>query len=79
NAVRHSGADTVSVEITVADDLTIVIEDDGCGVPSDVAPSGLTNLARRAEEAAGTFTITAGTETDGRTAGTRLCWQVPLR
>ncbi|MGW4720950.1 GAF domain-containing sensor histidine kinase, partial [Nocardia sp. NPDC004260] len=31
NAVRHSGADTVSVEITVADDLTIVIEDDGCG------------------------------------------------
>ncbi|MFI5541976.1 sensor histidine kinase, partial [Nocardia sp. NPDC051900] len=79
NAVRHSGADTVSVEITVADDLTIVVEDDGCGVPTDVAPSGLTNLARRAEESAGTFTITAGTEPDGRTAGTRLCWQVPLR
>ncbi|MET9030004.1 GAF domain-containing sensor histidine kinase [Nocardia sp. NPDC004168] len=79
NAVRHSGADTVSVEITVADDLIIVVEDDGCGVPTDVAPSGLTNLARRAEEAAGTFTVTAGTEPDGRTAGTRLCWQVPLR
>ncbi|MEV6257212.1 GAF domain-containing sensor histidine kinase [Nocardia sp. NPDC051911] len=79
NAVRHSGADTVSVEITVADDLIIVVEDDGCGVPTDVAPSGLTNLARRAEESAGTFTITAGTEPDGRTAGTRLCWQVPLR
>ncbi|WP_083880649.1 sensor histidine kinase [Nocardia araoensis] len=79
NAVRHSGADTVSVEITVADDLTIVIEDDGCGVPTDVTPRGLSNLARRAEESAGTFTITAANGPDGRTAGARLCWQVPLR
>ncbi|MBF6195935.1 MULTISPECIES: sensor histidine kinase [Nocardia] len=79
NAVRHSGADAVTIDITVADDLIIVVEDHGCGLPPDVAPSGLTNLARRAEEAAGTFTLTAGTGPDGRAAGTRLCWQVPLR
>ncbi|WP_169810754.1 sensor histidine kinase [Nocardia beijingensis] len=79
NAVRHSGADTVTIEITVADDLAIIVEDDGCGLPTDITPSGLTNLARRAEQAAGTFTLTAGTGPDGRAAGTRLCWQVPLR
>ncbi|MGY1941787.1 sensor histidine kinase, partial [Nocardia gipuzkoensis] len=38
NTVRHSGAKSVSVEITVADDLTIVIEDDGCGMPGEVTP-----------------------------------------
>ncbi|MEU5763830.1 GAF domain-containing protein [Nocardia sp. NPDC047648] len=79
NAVRHSGADTIAIEITVADDLTVVIEDDGRGMPADVTPSGLTNLARRAEQAAGTFTVTAGTGPDGNAAGTRLCWTVPLR
>nr|WP_280479717.1 ATP-binding protein [Nocardia asiatica] len=52
NTVRHSGAASVSVEITVADDLTIVVEDDGCGMPGEVTPSGLTNLARCAEDPA---------------------------
>ncbi|MEU2036536.1 sensor histidine kinase [Nocardia amamiensis] len=78
NAVRHSGAESVSVEIAVADDLTILVEDDGCGMPENVTPSGLTNLARRAEEADGTFTIGSGTGPEGSTAGTRLCWKVPL-
>ncbi|MGW4719184.1 sensor histidine kinase, partial [Nocardia sp. NPDC004260] len=79
NAVRHSGADTVSVEITVADDLTIVIEDDGCGLPSDITPSGLANLRARAENASGTSTLTAGIGPDGSPVGTRLHWTVPLR
>ncbi|MBF6470133.1 sensor histidine kinase, partial [Nocardia beijingensis] len=79
NAVRHSGADAVSIEVTVADDLTIVVEDDGCGMPTDLTPSGLANLARRAEQAAGTFTVTAATGPHGSPVGTRLCWQVPLR
>ncbi|MBF6301931.1 GAF domain-containing protein [Nocardia amamiensis] len=78
NAVRHSGAESVSVEIAVADDLTILVEDDGCGMPENVTPSGLTNLARRAEEADGTFTIGSGTGPEGGAAGTRLCWKVPL-
>ncbi|MGY1946009.1 sensor histidine kinase [Nocardia asiatica] len=75
NTVRHSGAAPVSVEITVADDLTIVVEDDGCGMPGEVTPSGLTNLARRAEDAAGSFTVASGTGSDGDSAGTRLCWK----
>ncbi|WP_249645585.1 sensor histidine kinase [Nocardia sputi] len=78
NTVRHSGAESVSVEITVADDLTIVIEDDGCGMPREVTPSGLTNLAQRAEQAAGTFSVTPGNGPEGK-PGTRLCWKVPLR
>ncbi|MBF6223400.1 GAF domain-containing sensor histidine kinase, partial [Nocardia abscessus] len=78
NAVRHSGAESVSVEITVADDLTIAVEDDGCGMPQDITPSGLTNLAQRAEEAAGTFSVTTGDGPEGK-PGTRLCWKVPLR
>ncbi|MGK8524968.1 sensor histidine kinase [Nocardia asteroides] len=78
NTVRHSGAASVSVEITVADDLTIVVEDDGCGIPREITPSGLTNLAQRAEQAAGTFSVTSGDGAEVE-SGTRLCWQVPLR
>ncbi|MGQ4600782.1 GAF domain-containing protein [Nocardia sp. R6R-6] len=79
NAVRHSGAQSVSVAIAVADDLTILVEDDGCGMAANVTRSGLTNLARRAEEANGTFTIASGTGPAGQPTGTRLCWKVPLR
>ncbi|APA96426.1 Histidine kinase [Nocardia seriolae] len=75
NAVRHSGAETLTVAVDVADDLTIVVTDDGCGIPDDVTSSGLNNLASRAEQAGGTFTILPNP--DG--TGTRLRWSVPLR
>ncbi|WP_028476917.1 GAF domain-containing sensor histidine kinase [Nocardia sp. CNY236] len=78
NAVRHAEAESISVEIAVDDDLTIVVEDDGRGIPRDITPSGLTNLARRAEGSGGTLTITPGTGPDGEIAGTRLSWRVPL-
>ncbi|MBF6176628.1 GAF domain-containing sensor histidine kinase [Nocardia blacklockiae] len=74
NAVRHSGATALTVTVTVADDLTLVIEDDGRGLPADLTPSGLTNLADRAAEADGHFDISPrdiGT-------GTRVCWTAPL-
>lgn len=74
NAVRHSGAATLTVEIDVADDLIMVISDDGCGIPADITPSGLNNLARRAEQADGTFTFLPQTDD----SGTRLHWSVPL-
>ncbi|MBF6328340.1 GAF domain-containing sensor histidine kinase [Nocardia transvalensis] len=79
NAVRHSGADTVEVELAVADDLTVTVTDDGCGIPDSITPSGLVNLRRRAESAGGSCTVTAGEPGGGHRRGTRLFWSVPLR
>ncbi|MGJ6124006.1 GAF domain-containing protein [Mycolicibacterium sp. Y3] len=74
NAIRHSGAAEVTVSIVVADDLRIVVSDDGSGIPPDnQRSSGLSNLARRAELAGGDFTVTGG-----RTGGTQLQWSAPL-
>ncbi|WP_107655302.1 sensor histidine kinase [Nocardia suismassiliense] len=79
NAVRHSGADTVAVEISVDDDLTIAVTDNGWGIPNHVVRSGLRNLEQRAEKADGQFTVgPAGNTTDDDMPGTRLCWSVPL-
>lgn len=75
NAVRHSGAQTLAVEVDVADDLTVIVSDDGCGIPDDITPSGLNNLARRAESVGGQFAVLANA--DG--SGTSLRWSVPLR
>ncbi|WP_458686817.1 sensor histidine kinase [Nocardia tengchongensis] len=73
NAVRHSGATTLTVEITVADDLTITVEDDGRGIDDNITPSGLANLAHRALQAGGHFTTSSVTPN-----GTRLYWTAPL-
>lgn len=73
NAVRHSGATTLTVEIFVADELSITIEDDGCGISDDITPSGLNNLAHRASQAGGHFTTSPATPT-----GARLHWSAPL-
>ncbi len=82
NAVRHSGAETVAVEISVDDDLTIVVTDNGWGIPNHVVRSGLRNLQQRAEKADGDFVVgPAGRPEDADREGmpgTRLCWSVPL-
>ncbi|WP_458688920.1 GAF domain-containing sensor histidine kinase [Nocardia tengchongensis] len=83
NAVRHSGADTITIDIGVADDLTIVVADNGRGIPDSITPSGLTNLARRAEQSGGRLAVyprreTTGDDEDGTTVGTKLHWSVPL-
>ena len=58
NVVKHARATTVTVSITVADELVVQVIDNGIGLPADVTPSGLANLALRAEKAGGTFTTT---------------------
>ncbi|MEU6586242.1 GAF domain-containing protein [Nocardia sp. NPDC046763] len=74
NAVRHANAHSLSVTLDVADDLTITVSDDGTGIPDNITPSGLSNLARRAQELGGTFTILPNPDD----TGTRLRWSAPL-
>ncbi|BBZ68619.1 hypothetical protein MINS_40480 [Mycolicibacterium insubricum] len=73
NVVRHADADTVSVNVTVDDDLTITVVDDGVGMPEAISASGLANLASRARECGGTLDVRPGPG-----GGTRLEWTAPL-
>lgn len=76
NAVRHAGAGTVQVTVSVDDLLVLSVTDDGTGVdPSVSRRSGLANMRTRAEELGGDFSLSAGP--GGR--GTELRWSVPLR
>ena len=73
NAVRHAGAGTVTVNVRVEDDLTVEVFDDGCGMPTDITPSGLTNLRTRAAAVGGQLRITTAPG-----GGTAVCWTAPL-
>jgi signal transduction histidine kinase len=73
NAVRHAGAHTLTITVTVDDQLCIEVIDDGCGITGDVTGSGLRNLFDRAQEVDGELTIT-----DATGGGTALRWSAPL-
>lgn len=73
NAVRHSGASELTVVVEVADDLSIEVSDNGCGIAAEVTESGLGNLRARASSAGGAFTVT-----DRPGGGTVLRWAAPL-
>ncbi len=73
NAVRHSGAHTLTVNVRVEDELSLEVIDDGCGMPADVTASGLNNLRARAEQVGGTLTLNAAPG-----GGTVLRWVAPL-
>lgn len=74
NAVRHSGATHLNIEIAVADELCIDVVDDGCGIPADnQRRSGLANLHRRAEQVGGVCTISTPAA-----GGTAIRWTAPL-
>ncbi len=73
NVAKHSGARNARVSVTVADDVALVVTDDGCGVSGEVfGGSGLGNLAARAEELGGTSSLG-----DAPGSGCRLVWRVP--
>lgn len=73
NAVRHSKATAITVNVTVGDDLIVEVVDNGQGVSGDITGSGLTNLRRRAEDAGGSFALE-----NVEAGGTRLRWAAPL-
>ena len=74
NAVRHSGATQLTVEVAVADELDIMVTDDGCGISADnERRSGLANMASRAEQIGGRCHL--ATPSGG---GTEVHWTVPL-
>jgi signal transduction histidine kinase len=74
NAARHAGAMSVDVRLTVSDEVTLKVSDDGTGMPPGTSRrSGLANLAQRAESLGGDFEIQSE---PGR--GTRVTWRVPL-
>ncbi|MBT0567183.1 GAF domain-containing sensor histidine kinase [Williamsia sp. CHRR-6] len=74
NAIRHSGGTQGTAVVSVSDQVSVVVTDDGSGLPTSVTRRGLANLASRAEEFGGSVSVDAGP--DGR--GTTVTWQVPL-
>jgi signal transduction histidine kinase len=74
NAVRHASASHVSVTVTVRDEFTLEVADDGGGIPEgESRRSGLANMQRRAELLGGDCTIDSGPDT-----GTLVRWSVPV-
>ncbi|CCQ13533.1 Sensor kinase, two-component system [Rhodococcus sp. AW25M09] len=74
NVVHHAQGDTVTVTLSVGDDLDIVVSDNGIGMPEDTTSSGLSNLGARAVECGGSLTIAPGSSG----SGTEVTWSVPL-
>lgn len=74
NALRHSGASRLTVEISVADMFILDVSDNGCGIPAgNSRHSGLANMKHRAEGLGGTCEITNPPE-----GGTRVHWIAPF-
>lgn len=74
NAIRHSGADTISVSVGVVKGrVTVVITDNGAGFAEPEKRRGLANLEDRARMLDGECIITSAPD-----AGTSLEWSVPL-
>ncbi|MFD4674375.1 GAF domain-containing protein [Lentzea sp. NPDC058450] len=73
NAVRHADATELTVLIDAGEDVVITVQDNGVGIPADVARSGLRNLAHRASKFGGSLAVRA---TEG--GGACVVWRVPL-
>ena len=74
NAIRHSGASRLEIAVTVAENFTLEITDDGTGIPPhNHRASGLANMHRRAEVLGGICDIGPGSD-----GGTKVHWTVPL-
>jgi signal transduction histidine kinase len=73
NVVRHAHARHVGVSVHAGEDLVLIVEDDGTGIPPGGRRSGLRNLADRARNLGGSFETR-----DREGGGSVLEWRVPL-
>ena len=75
NAARHARARKVDVEVKVdGTHVTLTVMDDGVGIPAKGRRSGLANLAERAQQLGGRFSVDPGAG-----GGTVLVWSVPVQ
>jgi signal transduction histidine kinase len=76
NVIRHSRARRVYVDVDVDDLASLIVVDDGVGLPRHTAHhgNGLRSMRERAERLGGAFDI--GGRPDG---GTTMSWHVPLK
>lgn len=73
NVIRHADATTLDVSVDVTQrTVTLQVVDDGRGIDTSRAWSGLQNLCKRAEQLGGTCTVRGGE------GGTVLTWRVPI-
>ena len=73
NAARHAAAEHVTVTLDVGDEVVVEVLDDGRGINTTIARSGLANLESRALARGGRASVEQVPE-----GGTQLCWHVPL-
>ena len=74
NTSRHAHATRLEVSLDVSDaGVTLIVRDDGVGIPADGRRSGLSNLKERAFALGGEFTAA-----QPAAGGTQLTWHVPL-
>ncbi|MEW9549841.1 GAF domain-containing sensor histidine kinase [Nonomuraea sp. NPDC050783] len=86
NVVRHARASRADVAVEVAGGrLSLVVRDNGVGLPPGGRRSGLRNLEERATRLGGSFTAEPADPAEhrrpgepGRPGGTVLRWSVPL-
>lgn len=73
NVARHAGASKVEVSVRAADDVSLVVTDDGSGLRDVTRRSGLANLEERAAQFGGSMHVDS---VPG--GGTTLSWRIPL-
>jgi len=74
NAVRHSGADSIRVSVSVDNgSVCILIQDNGTGFSMPSLGNGLANMRHRATVLGGSFDISSSPE-----MGTALTWTAPV-
>jgi two-component system sensor histidine kinase DevS len=75
NVVRHANASAARIRVALVGDLlTVVVDDNGCGLGNPTRSSGLTNMRQRAESHGGTLELLGSA-----LGGARLAWTARTR